>query len=1605
MDSCYVNLNIVEQDVRDDQHVDHVQPPNLDLSLAERLGRSEFEERWKLNDGKEIHLPDLFNPRKFSNEKEERRPRRILIRGRAGVGKSTLCKKIIGDFLQLQRTKNSTKDDSVDLRKSREHSYCSHFARIIWVPLGNLATRQDRDFWEWLLGMYFAPMMNPEAKPMAEALRAHLQSHYDKDDTLFLLDGMDEIAARLQDGSILKESVDWLIGQRNVIVTSRPSVRFDQSLERETFDMELETIGFYQNQVEDYVAKVEQLHASNILEFLKIRPLIQDLVRIPVQLDALCFAWKDAASRNMNRRFALETMTGLYQAIEGALWRKDSYRLDKTAESDTPLPSEIEKIMKGEIALLENLAFHGMCEGLTIFDEFFLDRILKELQEEFQPQKGLDYTLQRLSFLRSPEVSPGQARRNYYFLHLTHQEYFAARHLKRQWVEGNAKGVDAIGFFRGHKYSERFDIVWRFLSGLLGSYDDESYSRSGFKTKYEYGPKGLEPNQLERYFKEIRQEPLDMLGPIHQRLVMRCLCEVPTSRSLPARENLEKQLENWLLFEYDFRQEMSYHRGWLANDMEFPEHILERLLTDRGDEHLRARLLRSLKPRHTTRPEIISLVTSWIEQQDSPVLRESISMFETFPETSFSEKVICIIMKKLNDADFSVRYEAGAVFRRMMKSSALSQLALEEIMRALDFHYDSFIKTRVLDDHHASLFETDLEIVHTYVSRPSEKLLSKVARVITSLPHEKYVPKTEGKQQQIQKAALSILFDEQVSLPPDVSDTLIKWMKDVDLLLHDDTLRALIQQPTLRPYLVENAIQKLKSDNQDWHSIAITIMASHPALPEATWMELVENAMQKFKSYSPGLRSIAFWVLGHQKVLPEATRMELIETAMQRFKSKHPNLCSFAFSVLGSQPVLSEATRMELMENSIHKLKSEDREMQRVAINVLSSQPVLPEAISIKLIQLFMTIDQKLDLTNYNHFREIQKAAMKILEQRDRLQEAVLRSLVQLFNTGRDTAKQCAHRILHNQSELSETILDMLARSLETGDLEFQKEIGKFLRKRSNLSESTLRILARGLQHENPSIQEATLRALPLNQHLPDEILRQAVGLLMSKHLEVVDSALDVLQGCQNLHVMIDQISRWLKDKDRNTRKRALKIFEHREPSNEILSEIDELIDDEEPCIRQLALKIFIRSVNGSKRLDIIEMMLEDKDSEIREHALETVIDNNLSAELSDPALDQVAQMLEGDTRGRVGNVLKGAKRLTPKLVQLVTGRLEDGNLETRVATLKSLTNMKALPQIIIDDIRQKLRDPDPHVQSAAIDLLFFRQDLLSLALEVLQKGLQDEDLYPVSDIIRCYLHQQSPPARLLPIVLQNLNSMRDVADLFPDALPRGEDDVRLDALLLLRSPDTCQSDQPMSLLEFMVQNLGPPHSRIRELLIDLAGREFKFPVESLDVILQMLEDDVNHETIWSTFTIIEAIDDWPQGRFFQTMARILQNDHARLRGRILRILSKQPSLPEWLLIPIATLFEGPPQYEDASLLTITLKHPELATICASRDSFLDFYQFLLEQSFNERLVWLHRSSGSHHSGDRSQWCYQTVGEEVKNELVKARRRMLGPELALDGGS
>ncbi|KAH7113146.1 hypothetical protein B0J13DRAFT_574779 [Dactylonectria estremocensis] len=151
----------------------------------------------------------------------------------------------------------------------------------------------------------------------------------------------------------------------------------------------------------------------------------------------------------------------------------------------------------------------------------------------------------------------------------------------------------------------------------------------------------------------IEDEPLDLLGPTHQRLVMHCLSEV--SDELPIRTNLEQRLSKWLLFECEFSQ--SAH---LASEVEFPEQALNTALLEETAD-IRRTILQSLAKRATIPPNTIGRAASWLEDENASVRPAAVHTLSR--RSDLPEETLKAVAARLEDEDSDVREAAVEALR------------------------------------------------------------------------------------------------------------------------------------------------------------------------------------------------------------------------------------------------------------------------------------------------------------------------------------------------------------------------------------------------------------------------------------------------------------------------------------------------------------------------------------------------------------------------------------------------------------------------------------------------------------------------------------------------------------------------------------------------------------------------------------------------------------------------------------------------------------------------------------------------------------------------------------------------------------------------------
>ncbi|KAF9905371.1 hypothetical protein EC991_001736, partial [Linnemannia zychae] len=410
IDTCFVNLAIVEAPAQREKEKKELKEL---AAVFHRIPSSETVRGANIESS--IQLEQIFDKRKLRNNKEGI-PQRILVQGRAGIGKTTLCKKI------------------VHLHQSG--LWADRFETVLWLPLRRLRGSTCRTMESLLREKIFLTHFDRDQEELARTLAIRIE----EGKVLFILDGLDEIVTDIQsEDSSITPLLKVLLDQKHVVITSRPSGLDASSLQ--SIDLELETIGFSEQNVKEFIGRVLAPEpASTVQKFIQQTPLIQGLVNIPVQLDVICFCWE-----SLPQDGSQITITWLYQLMSRKLWCKDALRLKKSSrgkiltqdEINRLSQREIDRLMSYELRHLGHLAFKGLKNDHQIeFNEATLLDTFEDLAHTDSTDDNSPYSSEVLnmvketSFLHSADAdldpSKKSSQRTWSFLHLTFQEYFAA---------------------------------------------------------------------------------------------------------------------------------------------------------------------------------------------------------------------------------------------------------------------------------------------------------------------------------------------------------------------------------------------------------------------------------------------------------------------------------------------------------------------------------------------------------------------------------------------------------------------------------------------------------------------------------------------------------------------------------------------------------------------------------------------------------------------------------------------------------------------------------------------------------------------------------------------------------------------------------------------------------------------------------------------------------------------------------------------------------------------------------------------------------------------------------------------------------------------------
>ncbi|MEL6607211.1 MAG: NACHT domain-containing protein, partial [Bacteroidota bacterium] len=379
----------------------------------------------------DIELNKLF-------DNHEGKPvRKAFLLGRAGIGKTTICRKIAHLWATGQW-------------------YPGKFEAVYVLPVralkrekySGVGLKHQENLETAIANECFPKMGDDDYKSLIQHIKEQLKNRSEK--ILIILDGLDEKSGASEE--ILGQVKDRAEKAYKLWV-SRPYGISDQDRTALKPDAEIENIGFNNAQVgqyiETYFKEKDAKQGERLLKFLKARPAVYGIAHVPVNLRMLCSLWQGSERAEAVEKAVGGSMTGLYSALCKHVWRRYTNKKHLTIE---PQKEEQEQLYE----LLGEIALAGLEKGELLIGSTIVKRVI---EESAYSNKRMEALLSGSGFLRKIE----QGER--YFLHLTFQEYFAGRALAKKFLSKAVKDRrTAKKFLKDNKYKSQYRVMLVFMA-------------------------------------------------------------------------------------------------------------------------------------------------------------------------------------------------------------------------------------------------------------------------------------------------------------------------------------------------------------------------------------------------------------------------------------------------------------------------------------------------------------------------------------------------------------------------------------------------------------------------------------------------------------------------------------------------------------------------------------------------------------------------------------------------------------------------------------------------------------------------------------------------------------------------------------------------------------------------------------------------------------------------------------------------------------------------------------------------------------------------------------------------------------------------------------
>ena len=620
IEDSYINLIIVEtkEQREKEKELSNAKNNNKMVDTFERIYSTESP----------INVKDLF---KYCKDQL----RQVLVFGRAGIGKSTFCQYVTHEWARGE--------------------FWPEYDLVVLFPLRLLTETRYPPVSSLSYSLIDVVEKEYFSHGLCEKEKQILTNQLSRLKVLWLLDGYDEIVQNVP--SHLQCLFQQMLKIPHCIITSRP---YSNTLSNR---VQMEITGFTNENISQYVTQFfnqiqEELddasnQAEKCLEFLKVNSRVWGIAHIPVNLELICSIWGDtnwSETKNM-------TMTTLYDNLTDWLCRRC---LIKQKSSIEITKEDIDEQYSKELEFLEILAFIAMVNNTVLIRKELLQKAMIEAQCSLRRNPPILNIGILKSYNSGATGSRFESDKHHYFVHLSFQEYFAARYVCKALKDPADQTV--MRLIQNQKYDRHFTIMLTFASGLLTNANDGA--------------------TLNRFWDLVHNKCRDLIGFRHLQLLVPCIDEGRCSDSIETKDQIVHYITNWVQYILSLKHCVLQERlqylfrtcTTLAEQSVIQTFLLQQLQTQDQIIAENVLLLISTMSSPDSSAKLFPLVSSRLDAPNSSVRSAAVWALAKLGETAATGAVISRLIISIRDSNWSVRSSVCEALRTLGEKVATSEI-------------------------------------------------------------------------------------------------------------------------------------------------------------------------------------------------------------------------------------------------------------------------------------------------------------------------------------------------------------------------------------------------------------------------------------------------------------------------------------------------------------------------------------------------------------------------------------------------------------------------------------------------------------------------------------------------------------------------------------------------------------------------------------------------------------------------------------------------------------------------------------------------------------------------------------------------------------------